>query len=105
MSAFFNLGSFVLGIMSWIIPIVAINRYRKGYKLAGFSIYSFSCCAIALVFQLFEIRHRVIIEDFSAIMDTIGATSAASVILVIITIILNITALCLCKTKDNNYQS
>jgi len=97
----FNLGSLVLGVVSWIIPMLAVSQYHKGHKQKNFSIYSFTSCATALVFQLFEIRHRVNIEDFSAIMDTIGAISVVSVILVVITFALNITADYSCNNGNN----
>lgn len=99
MSGFFNLGSLVLGVVSWLIPILAVCRCYKGRKQKSFSIYSFTSCAVALVFQLFEIRHRVNIEDFSAIMDTVGAVCVVAVILVTVTVALN-TAAYLCNKGD-----
>ncbi|WMI80502.1 hypothetical protein [Anaerotignum sp. MB30-C6] len=100
MSAFLNLGSLVLGVVSWIIPIVAVKQYGKRHKVTYFSVYSFTACTMALVFQLFEIRHRVNTGDFSAIMDTIGAITVVSVILIMVTVVLNSTALYLCSTKN-----
>lgn len=100
MSGFFNMGSLVLGIVSWIIPMHAVRQYHKGCNPKNFSIYSFTTCAIALVFQLFEIRHRVDIEDFSTIMDTIGAISVVSVILVVITFVLNIIGTYSCNNES-----
>lgn len=100
MSGFFNSGSLILGVVSWLIPILAVCQYNKGRKLKNFSIYSFTSCAIALIFQLLEIRHRVKMEDLSAIMDTVGAVSVVSVILVIITFALNMSVACSCNGED-----
>ena len=100
MSIFFNLGSLILGLVSWIIPIFVAIQYKKGCKLKHFSIYSFTSCAIALVLQLFEVRNRVNIQDLSAIMDTIGAISFVSVILVSVTFILNVIATTLLNAEN-----
>ncbi len=101
MSVFFSAGSLGLGLIAWIIPIIAMNR-RKG-KTDGmtFCLLSFSCCAIALVLQLFEIKHRVNIEDWSAIMDTIGAVSGVSVVLVAVTVFLNTLAIAVLKSEND----
>lgn len=100
MSAVFNLGSFVFGIMSWIIPIVAISQCKKGYKSVNFSFYSCTFCAIALVLQLFEVRNRVNIGDFNALMDTIGAVAVVAALLVVITFMLNLIANRLCRKMN-----
>ena len=100
MSIFFSLGSIGLGILSWIIPWIAVYQYRKGGQFVHFSIYSFASCAMALVLQLFEIRYRANIEDFATIIDTIGAISVASVVLFVITFILNITVSNLYHSKN-----
>jgi hypothetical protein len=49
---------------------------------------------------LFEINHRVQIQDWSAIMDTIGTLIWVAVILAVITLILNIMALGICYKKE-----
>ena len=49
--------------------------------------------------QLFEISRRVNLGDYAAIEDTIRAVIIASIVLVVVTIILNIVALV--KSKKN----
>ena len=95
MTTFLNLGSLILGVAAWIIPITAISM-RKKRQLNQFSIYSFSFCAAALMLQLLEVQHLVKIGDLSAIMDTIRATCIAAVVLVIVTIALNLIVARLC---------
>ena len=48
MSIFFNLGSLILGILSWIMPIIALKNYKNGHSIANYTILSFSSCAVAL---------------------------------------------------------
>lgn len=95
------MGSFVLGIISWIIPVIAIIRRNNGCKFNNFSLLSLSSCAIALLFQIFEIKHRVNIEDWSAIVDTIGAISVAAIILIVVTVLLNALATRIGKHDSN----
>ncbi len=92
---FLNMSSLLLGLIAWIVPILAIKYFGKSTvkKFFRFSIVSFSACIASLCLQLFEINHRVQIQDWSAIMDTIGSLTRIAVILAVITLILNILAI------------
>ena len=91
MSGLLNLGSLVLGLIAWIIPIVNLMRdkQQKNQNWVALSVISISACSISLCFQIFYAYHKVTVEDWSALMDTMYAVVFASAILVIITIILN----------------
>jgi cytochrome c oxidase subunit 4 len=102
MSVFLNLGSLILGITSWIIPVIATKNHKnygmkKYFKL---SIVSFSSCLASLCLQLFEINNRVQLQDWSALMDTIGTLKWIVVILAVITILLNLIAFILFQEKE-----
>lgn len=90
-----------------MIPILAAYQCQKGRSLKNVSIYSLTSCTAAPIFHLFEIKYQVTIGDFSAIMDTIGAISIVSVILVIITFALNIAvaAYVIRGTGDSYYDN
>jgi cytochrome c oxidase subunit 4 len=90
-----NFGSFVLGLIAWILPVVNLMQYRKHNhrNWVALSIMSFSACSISLCFQIFEINQRVKVEDWSALMDTMSALAFVSAVLLIITIILNVITL------------
>lgn len=94
---FCNIGSIVVGLAAWLVPVIGVN-VNKG-KSHDFSVASFSCCAMALVLQLVEIRHRVMIGDLSAVMDTISAILMAAVVLVVITMFINILVLRSARNK------
>ncbi len=54
---------------------------------------SLIACAISLFFQIFNSYNRVKSEDWSALMDIMGAKVFVSAVLLIITIILNVITL------------
>ncbi len=91
MIGFLNLGSFVLGLIAWILPVVNLMRYKKDNhrNWATLSVMSVSACAILLYFQICYDYHLVKIADWSALMDTMGAQTFVSTILLSVTIILN----------------
>lgn len=86
-----NLGSLVLGLIAWILPVVSLMRYvmRDRRNWIVLSILSISACAISLWFQILYQYHLVKIEDWSALMDTTSAVAFVSAALLIVTIVLN----------------
>lgn len=86
-----NVGSLVLGLIAWILPIVNLTRYDKhgNRNWIVLSIISISACAIALYFQIIYSNHLVKVEDWSALMDTSAAVESVSAVLLIVTILLN----------------
>ncbi|NYE07576.1 cytochrome c oxidase subunit 4 [Bacillus niacini] len=91
MMGILNLGSLILGLIAWILPLINLMRYEKHNhrKSVVFSISSLSSCAISLCFQIYYYYHLVKSEDWTALMDTTGATVTASIVLLIVTILLN----------------
>ena len=93
-AAWLNIGSLLLGLIAWILPVVNImkcnkDNHRNGGILTGISV---SVCAISLCMQIFYTNHLVQIEDWSALMDTSDATAMVSALLLVVTIILNAVA-------------
>ncbi len=89
-----NLGSIVLGLIAWILPIVNLMQHKAGRRnRAVFSIGSVSACAISLCIQIFYTNYLVKIEDWSALMDISDAAAAISATLLVITLVLNAIAL------------
>lgn len=90
MSIVCNLGSLVLGLAAWGIPLCAIGRkYRFGICCIG----SLSCCVLSFLLQLLEVRNRVRLNDWSALMDTIDAVVAGAVVMIAGMLISNVFAL------------
>lgn len=86
----YNIGSLVLGLAAWIIPLFAVGKI---YRFALCCIGSLSGCAISLLFQLLEVQSRVHINDWSALLDTIDAVVLAAVLLLCGVIVTNLIAL------------
>lgn len=84
-------GSLVLGLIAWILPIINFMKMERleNKNWAVLSILSISACAISLCFQIFYNNHLVKLEDWTALMDTTGTSTVLSVVLLVVTIILN----------------
>ena len=104
MEIWLNVGSLIFGLLAWLLPvaelwvipaIVFIKGRRTSFAGGGvLSILSFFACAVSLCMQTFYVKHLVAIEDWSALMDTIGAVRLASIVLLVVTILLNTAAYC-----------
>lgn len=101
MTVLLNLGSLVLGILAWVLPIINLMRSRKHVhrNWVALSIMSISASATSLYLQIIEINHRVKLADWSALMDTMGALAFVSAILLIVTIILNVMTLIVYRSR------
>ncbi|MEY8417189.1 cytochrome c oxidase subunit 4 [Tissierella praeacuta DSM 18095] len=99
-----NVGSLVLGLIAWILPIINLVKSEKNNhdNWATLSVISISSCAISLCFQIFYNNHLVKIADWSALMDTTGAVSFVSAVLLTVTIILNVITLVIYGNRDIN---
>lgn len=92
MAGLLNVGSIVLGLVAWTLPLASLMRFKKNNhsNWVVLSMLSFSACAISLFFQIIYNNHLVKIEDWSALMDTMDAVAFVSGVLLVITLLLNI---------------
>lgn len=86
-----NIGSILFGLIAVAIPAINIMRKEKVEikKLGIFSSVSIGACSTSLCMQILYTNYLVNIEDFTAMMDLFGTVASFSVILLIITIVLN----------------
>ncbi|SES12484.1 hypothetical protein [Salipaludibacillus aurantiacus] len=91
MMGWLNIGSLVLGLIAWILPLVNLSYVNKqdNKNWAALSVMSLSACVIALSFQIFYNYHLVKIGDWSALMDTTGAVAIAAAVLIAGTLFFN----------------
>lgn len=91
MIVWLNISSFIIGIIALVFPIISMFIYkRNNYKSWFiFSIMSMIACSFSLLLQILHNYILVKLEDFSAIMDTIGAVTYVAAGLFVVTIILN----------------
>ncbi|PGK51957.1 hypothetical protein CN918_29645 [Priestia megaterium] len=96
-ASWLNAGSLVLGLIAWTLPIVSLVKSNKQEQKNWIvlSIISLSACAISICFQVLYQNYLVTIEDWSAIMDTMGSVALVSTVLLIVTILLNVITLIL----------
>lgn len=104
MEGLMNAGSLILGLIAWILPVINLAQHNKisSKRYAAFTVTSLSSCAIALCLQLFYTDHLVKIEDWSVLLDTSHATALVATLLLVVTIILNISALLVHFGKNRN---
>jgi len=86
-----NLGSLLLGLIAWLLPIInlVVRNNIKSNRWVVFSIASVSACAISLCMQLFYSAYLVRIADWSALRDTANYVAYVSLLLLAVTIALN----------------
>lgn len=90
MSAMLNIGSLILGLAAWVLPFLAIGK-KDRFGLCCLS--SFGCCILSLLLQLFEVKNRVNLADWSALMDTMHAVVLAAVVMIVVMVACNLIAL------------
>ncbi len=85
-----NIGSLILGFAAWGLPFASLGkRDRFAFCCLG----SFGCCIASLLFQLLEVKRRVDLTDWSALMDTMHAVILAAVVMVVVMMVCNLIAL------------
>jgi len=96
-----NLGSLLLGLIAWILPIISLNIQNKAEhkNWLVLCITSISACAISLFLQILYNNYLINIEDWSALMDTIRAVVLASSVLLVGTLTLNVITLIIYMKK------
>lgn len=104
--SYLNLGSLLLGLIAWILPITNLARHNKVEHKNWdiFSTASFIVCSISLFFQIVYQDYLAKTENWSAIMDTSGALVFVSAVLIVVTIVLNIITLLKYRRINENRQ-
>ncbi len=88
----FNLGSLLFGIIAWMLPFINLVQHAKSphRKCTVISAASLSACGISLCLQIFELNHRINIQDWSALLDTSNTVAIVAAVLLVVTISLNV---------------
>lgn len=99
-----NIGSLLLGLIAWILPIVNLTRDKKqeNKNWVILSTISISACSISLCFQIFYTYHKVTVEDWGALLDTMYTITFVSTALIIVTIVLNVITLIVYRGRTAN---
>lgn len=91
MYALLNVGSLLFGLVAWLFPLInlAMKDKAKNKNFAVFSVASVSACAVSLCMQLFNISSLVKDVAWSSLMDTASPIANVSLLLLVVTIVLN----------------
>ena len=102
MEGLLNLGSLIFGLIAWTLPtiILAKKASTQSQTMMIFLIGSLMSCLLALYLQIVFGNYLIRIEDWAALRDTTDAVKLVSGVLVLITIVFNISAFCLYNKKD-----
>ena len=73
-----SVGSLTCGILSLVLPLIALARRKNALPFAAVSM---GLCSLALLGQIFEYNVRVYAQDFSALLDTSFAIRFCAVVL------------------------
>lgn len=87
-----NLGSIILGLVGWAIPVLQLRCMVRGKNGMGrcTHILSMGACGLAIWLQICYDEHLVNIGDWSALMDTIAAVRMISIFLLVSTVLVNL---------------
>ena len=88
------ISALLFGIASWALAVKGIFSYKSNSKRhwSCYSLWSFCVCSIALYIPSCYTGYMVRKEEISTILDTGGALSFASIMLLIGTLLLNLSA-------------
>ena len=93
MYSLLNLASLLLGLTAWGLPVWLLARpERRKRRLGPVLTASGLACGLALLCQLAYGSHLVAAGDWTALMDTAPAVTAAAAVLVAVTALLNALA-------------
>ncbi|MCR8746903.1 hypothetical protein [Romboutsia lituseburensis] len=86
-----NIGSIVLGLIAFVLPVINLIRYNNSNNQYWFvfALMSIVSCMLSLGMQIFYINHLISLKDWTAIMDTINIVVFSAALLLVATTVLN----------------
>lgn len=81
-----SVGSLTCGILSLVLPLIALAKQKNALPFAAVSM---GLCSLALLGQIFEYNVRVYAQDFSALLDTSFAIRFCAVVLFLLAAVVN----------------
>lgn len=92
--------SILLGLLAWLLPLLGLTKpvlLKRWLGEAWFSLIIFvsmTACTLEIWFELYAQYKRLIIEDYSAMLDIFPSSVKFGLFLIILTLILNVFLLC-----------
>lgn len=89
--------SVLLGVLAWAIPVIQIYSSEKSPRKWKYTtLFSMGLCSVSIYVQILLMKSYG--EEWTCIVDSLGALKTAAPILIVVTMILNLIAMM--KTKD-----
>lgn len=87
-----NIGSLLLGLTAWLIPIISLVKGNKKtiQHMPSLTLLSMSSAILSLWLQILYSYYLLKISDWSALLDTTGAVVIVALLLIVGTFLLNI---------------
>lgn len=96
-----NLGSLLLGLAALFLPAAAWRAAKaKAWTAHLLTLCSMSACMTAVLFQMRYQEYLTQIEDWSALLDTMGASVHISTALAILTVLVNAVVVVGARLQD-----
>jgi len=89
--------------LSIAFPLFVIMRFNQNKPLKRpyiFALASFFFCGLGNIQQIIVIKRRLFSGDIGGIEDTIGAVIIISLVMLVVTVVLNLVMLGICCEKD-----
>ena len=92
--------SILLGFLAWLLPLLGLTQpvlLKRWLGESWFSLIIFvsmTACTLAIWFELYAQYKRLIIGDYSAMLDIFPSSVKFGLFLIILTLILNVFLLC-----------
>ncbi len=90
--------SLFFGFLAWLIASLGIANVIK--KPPATLFLSFTSCAVSVIYELVDIKHRANMGDTGGILDTIDSVIFGLVVMLAVTIVLNMLAVALAVKKE-----
>lgn len=90
--AWLNIGSLLLGLVGWMIPIISLIKGKKknSQNIPSLTLLSMAAVILSLWFQILYSYYLLLASDWSALLDTTGTMVIVALLLIVGTFLLNI---------------
>lgn len=86
----FNTLSLLLGLVAWLLPIAGIAQKRiAGRDNPALPAVSMACCSLSLCMQILFNNSKVGQNDWAGLSDSAATVAGLSMLLLVVTIMLN----------------
>lgn len=92
----------VLGLASWFLLLYGIIRHKTLSRLTitRFQAFSLALCSVALYLPSLGQKLEHAVKDYSAVLDCVNAYHLGSLVLLLMTLLLNVILMSVSKKQE-----